>query len=152
MTASEMVRSALIETKTKHTELAKLMGWSRSNLSFRLKNNSLTWDELARALGFLGYTATVQNGKGEPLRHYGNGTGPKLVRIVEGQTYDTSKASMVGSTKKSDGQQQFAELFVDADNRYFIAYYELWDGGDNRISTLSKDAATEILQDWREGV
>ena len=52
MTASEMVRSALAEAGKTQRELAEFMGWSPQNLSGRLKNDTLTFDELNKALAF----------------------------------------------------------------------------------------------------
>lgn len=50
MLASDMVRTALAGAGKTQKELAEYMGWTPQNVSARLKNNSLTFDELAKAL------------------------------------------------------------------------------------------------------
>ena len=45
-----MVRAALAGAGKTQKELAEHMGWTPQNLSGRLKNNSLTFDELSKAL------------------------------------------------------------------------------------------------------
>ena len=49
MKASDMVRSALASAGKTQRELAEFMGWSPQNLSGRLKNDTLTFDELTKA-------------------------------------------------------------------------------------------------------
>ena len=44
-----MVRAALAGAGKTQKELAEHMGWTPQNLSGRLKNNSLTFDELSKA-------------------------------------------------------------------------------------------------------
>ena len=74
MTASEMVRSALAEAGKTQRELAEFMGWSPQNLSGRLKNDTLTFDELNKALGFFGYSVKMVSRTGDELPSLGNST------------------------------------------------------------------------------
>ena len=67
MTASEMVRSALAEAGKTQRELAEFMGWSPQNLSGRLKNDTLTFDELNKALGFFGYSVKMVSRTGDEI-------------------------------------------------------------------------------------
>lgn len=55
MRASDMVRAALAGAGKTQKELAEHMGWTPQNLSGRLKNNSLTFDELIKGSHFAGY-------------------------------------------------------------------------------------------------
>ena len=80
MTASEMVRSALAEAGKTQRELAEFMGWSPQNLSGRLKNDTLTFDELNKALGFFGYSVKMVSRTGDELPSLGNSTSPKIVQ------------------------------------------------------------------------
>ena len=68
MTASEMVRSALAGAGKTQKELAEYMGWSPQNLSSRLKNGTLTFDELNKALGFVGYSVKMVSSTGSEPR------------------------------------------------------------------------------------
>ena len=54
MKASDMIRSALVSAGKTQRELAEFMGWSPQNLSGRLKNDTLTFDELTKALSMAG--------------------------------------------------------------------------------------------------
>ena len=64
-----MVRAALAGAGKTQKELAEHMGWTPQNLSGRLKNNSLTFDELSKALHFAGYEVSMSdaNGAGLPM-------------------------------------------------------------------------------------
>ena len=67
MKASDMVRSALASAGKTQRELAEFMGWSPQNLSGRLKNDTLTFDELTKALSMTGYTVKmVRRRRGAP--------------------------------------------------------------------------------------
>ena len=91
MTASEMVRSALAGAGKTQKELAEYMGWSPQNLSSRLKNGTLTFDELNKALGFVGYSVKMVSSTGSEPPDLGNSGSPRVVQMVGGVTYDTSK-------------------------------------------------------------
>lgn len=59
-----MVRAALAGAGKTQKELAEHMGWTPQNLSGRLKNNSLTFDELSKALHFAGYEVSMSDANG----------------------------------------------------------------------------------------
>ena len=67
MLASDMVRTALAGAGKTQKELAEYMGWTPQNLSARLKNNSLTFDELAKALNFTGCKVSMKTANGAEL-------------------------------------------------------------------------------------
>lgn len=144
MTASEMVRSALAEAGKTQRELAEFMGWSPQNLSGRLKNDTLTFDELNKALGFFGYSVKMVSRTGDELPSLGNSTSPKIVQMVGGVTYDTSKAESLCTSRETPEDTLYMELFKDPSGTYFLAYYQLWEGGYNSISPICKSAAKKF--------
>ena len=144
MTASEMVRSALAEAGKTQKELAEYMGWSPQNLSGRLKNDTLTFDELNKALGFVGYSVKMVSNTGDELPALGNSSSPRVVKMVFGVTYDTSKAESLGTSKEHPDDKLYMELFKDPSGAYFLVYYQDWEGGHNSISPLSKTASKKF--------
>lgn len=144
MTASEMVRAALTARKLTQNELAEYMGWSKQNLSYRLKAGTLTFDELVKALRFAGYEVKVVEAAGNELPHLGNSTSPQMVQMVNGVTYDTSKAESLCTSKSSDGDKFYMELFKDPSGAYFMAYYQLSEYGISHISPMTKAASAEF--------
>lgn len=144
MTASEMVRSALAGAGKTQKELAEYMGWSPQNLSNRLKNGTLTFDELNKALGFVGYSVKMVSSTGSEPPDLGNSGSPRVVQMVGGVTYDTSKAESLCTSKETPDDKLYMELFKDPSGAYFLAYYQLWEGGYNCISPISKSAAKKF--------
>ena len=141
MKASDMVRSALASAGKTQRELAEFMGWSPQNLSGRLKNDTLTFDELTKALSMTGYTVKMVSASGAELPMLGNSSSPRVVQMVEGVTYDTSKAESLCTSKAEHSDEFYMELFKDPSGAYFVAYYQVWEGGYNHISPMSKDAS-----------
>lgn len=144
MTASEMVRSALAEAGKTQKELAEFMGWSPQNLSGRLKNDTLTFDELNKALGFVGYSVKMVSSTGSELLDLVNSGSPRVVQMVGGVTYDTGKAESLCTSKEHPDDKLYMELFKDQSGAYFLAYYQVWEGGYNSISPMSKSASKKF--------
>ena len=120
------------------------MGWSPQNLSGRLKNDTLTFDELNKALGFFGYSVKMVSRTGDEIPSLGNSTSPKIVQMVGGVTYDTSKAESLCTSRETPEDTLYMELFKDPSGTYFLAYYQLWEGGYNSISPICKSAAKKF--------
>lgn len=144
MNASDMVRAALSAKKRTQKELAEFMGWSQQNLSYRLKAGTLTFDELAKALSFAGYEVKMVEATGEELPELGNSSSPRLVQMVDGVTYDTSRAESLCSSREATGDEFYMELFKDPSGAYFMAYFQLWEGGYNSISPMTKSASAKF--------
>ena len=140
MNASDMVRAALSAKKRTQKELAEFMGWSQQNLSYRLKAGTLTFDELAKALSFAGYEVKMVEATGEELPELGNSSSPRLVQMVDGGTYDTSRAESLCSSREATGDEFYMELFKDPSG----AYFQLWEGGYNSISPMTKSASAKF--------
>ena len=120
------------------------MGWSPQNLSGRLKNDTLTFDELNKALGFVGYSVKMVSNTGDELPALGNSSSPRVVQMVFGVTYDTSKAESLCTSKEHPDDKLYMELFKDPSGAYFLVYYQDWEGGHNSISPLSKTASKKF--------
>lgn len=146
MTASNMVRSALIRAGKTQGDLASYMGCTKQNISDRLKRNTLTFDELSKALGFCGFTAKLLDDQGREVPNLNNSTSPRVVQMVDGVTYDTAKAESLCDSKAQDGEEFFTELFQDASGEFFVVHYQAWEGGKSTISPLSQNAAQRVYK------
>lgn len=144
MLASDMVRAALAGAGMTQKELAEHMGWTPQNLSARLKNNSLAFDELAKALSFAGYEVSMKNSSGSELPRVDPDSSPRIAQMVNGVVYDTARAASICSNKSLMLDDFYVELFRDTSGSYFVVLYELWDGGLSRIAPCSDEMAEKF--------
>ena len=133
-----MVRAALAGAGKTQKELAEHMGWTPQNLSGRLKNNSLTFDELSKALHFAGYEVSMSDANGAGLPELGNSTSPAVAQTVDGVRYDTRKAESLCSNK--------VVMFEDAAGNYFTVLYQLSGCQHHTITPVSARAAKQFLE------
>ena len=78
---------------------------------------------------------------GAEIPALGNSNSPRVVQMVDGTTYDISKAESLCTSKGHPEDKFYMELFKDPSGAYFLAYYQVWEGGHNSISPLSKEAS-----------
>lgn len=145
MRASEMVRAALAGAGKTQKELAEHMGWSPQNLSGRLKNNSLTFDELSEALHFAGYEIGMSDAAGAGLPVLNNSSSPAVAQTVDGVRYDTRKAESICTNKSAMFEDFYVELFVDASGNYFTVLYQLCGCQRHTIIPVSAHVAQQFL-------
>lgn len=146
MRASEMVRAALAGAGKTQKELAEHMGWSPQNLSGRLKNNSLTFDELSEALHFAGYEIGMSDASGSGLPVLNNSSSPAVAQTVDGVRYDTRKAESICTNKSVMFEDFYMELFVDASGKYFTVLYQLFGCQQHTITPVSTYLAKQFSE------
>ena len=134
-----MVRAALAGAGKTQKELAEHMGWTPQNLSGRLKNNSLTFDELSNE-------ASMSDANGAGLPELGNSTSPAVAQTVDGVRYDTRKAESLCSNKVVMFEDFYIELFEDAAGNYFTVLYQLSGCQHHTITPVSARAAQQFLE------
>ena len=127
-------------------ELAEHMGWTPQNLSGRLKNNSLTFDELSKALHFAGYEVSMSDANGAGLPELGNSTSPAVAQTVDGVRYDTRKAESLCSNKAVMFEDFYVELFEDAAGNYFTVLYQLSGCQHHTITPVSPYIAKQFWE------
>lgn len=149
MRASEMVRAALAGAGKTQKELAEHMDWSPQNLSGRLKNNSLTFDELSEALHFAGYEIGMSDASGAGLPVLNNSSSPAVAQTVDGVRYDTRKAESICTNKTVMFEDFYVELFVDASGNYFTVLYQLSGCQHHTITPVSAHVAQQFLERFR---
>jgi transcriptional regulator with XRE-family HTH domain len=144
MLASDMVRTALAGAGKTQKELAEYMGWTPQNVSARLKNNSLTFDELAKALSFTGYEVSMKTASGAELPIADTNSSPRVAQMVGGAVYDTARAASICTNKSTMLEDFYVELFRDAEGSYFVVLYELWENGCSRIAPITDETAQKF--------
>ena len=92
----------------------------------------------------MGYSVKMVSSTGSEPPDLGNSGSPRVVQMVGGVTYDTSKAESLCTSKETPDDKLYMELFKDPSGAYFLAYYQLWEGGYNCISPISKSAAKKF--------
>ena len=75
-----------------------------------------------------------------------NSSSPRLVQMVDGKVYDTSKAESLCDSRREHSDTLYMEMFKDASGAYFLAYFQLWEGGHNQITPISKEAARKFWE------
>ena len=133
-----MVRAALAGAGKTQKELAEHMGWTPQNLSGRLKNNSLTFDELSKALHFAGYEVSMSDANGAGLPELGNSTSPAAAQTADGVRHDTRKAESLCSNKVVMFEDFYIELFT--------VLYQLSGCQHHTITPVSARAAQQFLE------
>ena len=151
MNASNMVRSALIRSGKTMTGLAEFMGCTKQNVSDRLRRGTLTFDELTKALSFCGYTVKLLDSQGREIPNLNNSTSPRVVRVVDGVSYDTAKAESLCDDKAMMGEDFYTELFQDASGAFFVVHDQVWEGGKSTLSPVSKNAAQRFYKLHSDG-
>ena len=146
MTATEMVRNALTSAGKTQKDLAAFMGWTPQNLSGRLKNNTLTFDELSKALSFAGFTVMMVDCNGDYLPDLDNSSSPRVSQMVNGKVYDTAKAESLCDSKQKPSDKLYIELFKDPAGEYFLTYYQCWEDGVSTIRPINNEAAQEFWE------
>lgn len=141
-----MVRAALAGAGKTQKELAEHMGWTPQNLSGRLKNNSITFDELSKALHFAGYEVSMSDANGAGLPELGNSTSPAVAQTVDGVRYDTRKAESLCSNKAAMFEDFYVELFEDAAGNYFTVLYQLSGCQHHTITPVSPYIAKQFWE------
>ena len=131
-----MVRAALAGAGKTQKELAEHMGWTPQNLSGRLKNNSLTFDELSKALHFAGYEVSMSNASGAGRPELGN----------------TRKAESLCSNKAVMFDDFYVELFEDAAGNYFTVLYQLSGCQHHTITPVSPYIAKQFWEKFSRKV
>ena len=66
--------------------------------------------------------------------------------MVDGVVYDTKKADAICNSKRIHEDQLFMELFRDTEGRFFMVYYQLWEGGRNSIVPVSRNGAQFFMR------
>ncbi len=139
--AAAMLIELMEKTNTSQRSLAKKLECSPQLFNSRLKKDTFPANDWLNAIRALGFDIKVEQSGGEAARPKTRPAGPRVSQMVDGVAYDTGKADAVCNSRAMHGDQFFMELFKDASGRFFVAYYQLWDGGYNSISPVSKSGA-----------
>lgn len=82
----------------------------------------------------------------EQHSHRNNISSPRIVQMIDGKVYDTSKAESLCDSRESCSDTLYMEMFKDISGAYFIAYFQLWEGGHNHITPINKEAARKFWE------
>lgn len=124
LSVSDVIKQAISESEKQQKEVAAHMGWTPQNFANRLKNNTVDADEWVEIAKFLGYEVKMVSTDGEELKEKSKGVGTRVVKMVDGVTYDTEKSEAICHTSKLTGS--FFELYQDPEGQKFIVLYADW--------------------------
>lgn len=139
MKGSEIVKNALVNAGKTQNELADFLGMSKQNLSYRMVSDAFTLEEIEKAIGFCGFQIKVVDKDGDDVPNTGNSSSPRIVQLINGRTFDTSKAESLCVAPMESSDSFYIELFRDVQGQFFLAYYQLWDGGKSWITPVPKE-------------
>ena len=149
MTAAAMLADLLEQTGTSQRKLAESLGISPQLLNNRLRKDTFPAEDWLNAVWTLGFDIKVVPRDGVEVKRKARGSGPRVSQMVDGVVYDTEKAEAICNSKGTHGDQLFMELFKDPEGRFFVVYYQLWEGGRNSISPVSKVGARLFQKEYR---
>ncbi len=146
MDVSEMLNQAMLVKGVRKKDIAAKMGWSSQNFSNRLKNKTIDAEEWIKLAGILGYEIQMVDMESKAvLKPRKESSGPRVVQIVEGISFDTEKATSLCRSPKVYGG--WFELFQDFATRQFftVAYFET--GESACLARISKENAERFYLD-----
>lgn len=146
MNVSEMLNQAMLVKGVRKKDVADKMGWSSQNFSNRLKNKTIDAEELIKLASILGYEIQMVDVESKVvLKPRKESSGPRVVQIVDGISFDTEKATSLCRSPKIYGG--WFELFQDFATREFftVAYFET--GESACPARISKENAERFYLD-----
>lgn len=146
MAVSDIILAAIAEKRIAKGDIAKKMGWSSQSFSNRLKKNTIDADEWVKIAAILGYEVRmIEKTTGELYDVPNKGVGPKVVKMINGVTYDTEKARAIIHTPRIFGC--FHELYRLFNDGYFIVTYYDMEGADPAVTPISEEDAKVFIRD-----
>ena len=142
MSVSDVIKQAISESDKQQKEVAAHMGWTSQNFANRIRNNTIDADEWVEIAKFLGYEVKMVNSDGVELKEKVKGVGSRVVKMVDGVTYDTEKSEAICHTSKF--AESFFELYKDAEGQKFIVLYADWIE-DGIVMTVDEDHAQKFM-------
>ena len=141
-----MLNQAMLVKGVRKKDVAAKMGWSSQNFSNRLKNKTIDAEELIKLASILGYEIQMVDVESKVvLKPRKESSGPRVVQIVDGISFDTEKATSLCRSPKIYGG--WFELFQDFATREFftVAYFET--GESACPARISKENAERFYLD-----
>lgn len=146
MTVGEMLKQAFIAKGMRKKDVAAKMGWSPQNLTNRLKLNTIDAEEWIKLSKILGYEVQmVDMESGQTLKPRKPSSGPRVVQMIDGYTYDTEKADSICRSPKLYGG--WFELFKDIPTGRFYTVAYLETGNSSCMALISNEDAKKFYQD-----
>lgn len=136
-TVAQLMREAIAEHGWKLKDFAGIVGKSPAAMSTQLNTNRMSaeeWRRMARCAGYEVVMLPISEIPGRALGH-----GPRIKRMVDGITYDTSKADAVCWTRDPDGWAR--ELYTTEDGTFFLAHFHTAEDIPGFITPVSGDLA-----------
>lgn len=78
----------------------------------------------------------------------------RVVGVSDGVRYDTAEATLIATSFYADDEHEYGqdgkaqELYVDRENRYFIAEYSCNEGERNRVRSVPYNMATAFIKQY----
>ena len=143
----DIIKAEIERADIETAYVADAVNIKRSTFWMKLKNNSFSAEEAIRVLEYLGMEVSIVPSKGIGKRV--GGTGPRVRVMVNRTIYDTAKSYAICHTEWVDGWRM--ELFMDQENRFFVAHYTTWKDAANIISEIGKEDAAIMYTKYGDG-
>lgn len=146
MTVAEMMRQAVAANGWKLKDFAEIVGKSPAALSTQLNTNRFSAEEWRRMARLAGYEVVMQPVSAPPARRSGHA--PNIKRMVDGVTYDTTKADAVCWTRDADGWAR--ELYTTDDGTFFLAHFFVHEDLPGFITAISPELAKRFVELYQQ--
>ena len=146
MTVAEMMRQAIAANGWKLKEFAAIVGKSPAALSTQLNTNRFSAEEWRRMARLAGFEVVMQPVSALPMRRAGHA--PNIRRMVDGITYDTTKADAVCWVRDADGWAR--ELYTTDDGAFFLAHFFTLEDIPGFITPVSFELAQRFIDLYQQ--
>lgn len=150
--AKEIFATALKELRMTQAQVASIVGMPEQSIGQKINvRESIKANEFFDLLEAIGIeTVFYIKETGEQLLR-GEGDHRRVTGMSDGVIYDTKDSKLIASSFYADGVHEFStdgkahELYLDRENRYFVAEYSVDGSSRDRVRSVSSDIAEAFI-------
>lgn len=155
MRAKEVFAAALKATNLTQSKVAKLVGMPEQSIGQMVNiRESVRADLFFDLLDAMGIDTLFYVRKTGEVLMKEKQHGRRVVGMSDGVIYDTKESQILASSFYADGENEFGpdgkaqELYVDRQNRYFVAEYSCNEGEKDRVRSVPSNMAAAFINQY----
>ena len=153
VTAKDVLNTLLPVLGFTQKDAAESIGWTKMHLGSKLTRDTLRVCEFLRILDAVGVEiAFRRKDTGEIIKTIRRGHGHPIKGMADGVIYNTAVSVALSNTFYADGVNEYdangqaQELYIDQEDRYFIAEYNINDPKKERVIAASTYVAEAFIE------
>ena len=155
MRAKEVFAAALKATHLSQAQVAKMTGMPEQSVGQKVNvRESVRANEFFDMLDAMGVDILFYIRETGEVLMKDPQHGRRVVGMSDGIIYDTDEAEILASSFYADGENEFGpdgraqELYVDRENRYFMAEYSKNEAERDRVRSVPSNMATAFINQY----